>query len=665
MADRNTIATAYVQIKPSMEGVQGELSQAFGEEGESAGNTFGGKFAGALKAASGAAVVAVGAATTAVGAMVKESVDGFAEYEQLKGGVETLFGKDAQTVLTNAGVAFQSAGMSMNEYMETSIQSAAALINSLEGDTAEAARLMDMSIIDMSDNVNKMGTSMESVQNAYRGFSRGNFTMLDNLALGFAGTKDGMQQLLDKAQEISGIEYNLDSYSDIVQAIHVVQEEMGIAGTTEKEGAETIEGSLARTKAAWDNLITGMARDDVNLGALIDNLVDSAAVAFDNIEPVIERALVGVGKFVSKAIPSLMQKLPHIINEVLPELISTGAQAVGAIGQGIIDNLPELANTALQLLSTLATGLSESLPTLIPSVVEAVMTIAEGLLDNIDLVIDAAIQLIIGLAEGLINALPVLIEKIPVIVEKLVSALIENAPKLLEAAAQLIGKLVEGIFINLPGLLAAAGEIIVTIVAGIFDFQFKLDEAISNIIQMITDAFTGLADAAISWGADMIEGFIDGIGSMAQKLWDSVCDIADGIAKFLGFSEPEKGPLSNFHTYAPDMMELFAKGIRDNEKLVTAQIEHSFNFGGKIKEQEALRTAVQDTPVYSMNAAELQVDNRETGELNDQFGEAVKLLGKLVDKEPVELSANTDGIFDLMRRKDGVYFKANGRSAFA
>ena len=234
----------------------------------------------------------------------KQAVEAYANYEQLAGGVETLFGDSAQRVLNDANQAFKTAGMSMNEYMETSIQSAASLISSLGGDQAKAAEMMNMSITDMADNVNKMGTTMEGVQNAYRGFSRGNFTMLDNLALGFSGTKEGMQELLDKAREISGFKYDISSYADIVEAIHVVQTEMHISGitaeeaaeavrngtmteaeafaamgTTAKEAATTIQGSLSMTKSAWQNLLVGIADENADFNALVINLVDSATMA--------------------------------------------------------------------------------------------------------------------------------------------------------------------------------------------------------------------------------------------------------------------------------------------------------------------------------------------------------------------------------------------------
>lgn len=324
-------------------------------------NELGGKIKAGLATVAKASAAAVGTAAAGIAAITKQSVDAYGSYEQLAGGIETLFGASAQKVLENSEKAFKTAGMSMNEYMETSIQSAASLINSLGGDQAKAAELMDLSITDMADNVNKMGTSMEGVQNAYRGFSRGNFTMLDNLALGFAGTKEGMQELLDKAHELSGIEYNIDSYADIVQAIHVVQQEMGITGTTAEEAAGTIQGSVGSMKAAWEDLKVNLVRGDGDLGKSIDTLIDSSLTVFDNIEPKIERAMGGVASFVAKASPIIAEKLPPIVEKILPSLLTTGATLVTAIGKGIAGAMPALINSGKTLLAGIMPEITSTL----------------------------------------------------------------------------------------------------------------------------------------------------------------------------------------------------------------------------------------------------------------------------------------------------------------
>lgn len=287
-----------------------------------------------------AAGMAAGAASAA--ALAKSAVSAYADYEQYIGGIETLFGNSAETLIKNSENAFATAGMDVNQYMETSIQSAASLIKSLDGDQQKAAELMDISITDMADNVNKMGTSMEGVQNAYRGFSRGNFQMLDNLALGFSGTKEGMQELLDKAQEISGIQYDISSYSDIVQAIHVVQTEMGITGTTAKEAAKTISGSIGAAKAAWKNLTVEIAKDNGDVSEAFKLFGDSVGNVFENILPRAEQALDGVGDLIVEAAPQISKSIGQLVPKVVPSVLKTGVSIVGAVGKGLVQAAPEL-----------------------------------------------------------------------------------------------------------------------------------------------------------------------------------------------------------------------------------------------------------------------------------------------------------------------------------
>ena len=321
---------------------------------------FGGKVKdGAAKLAK-ISTAALGAAAAGVTALVKQSVSAYAEYEQLVGGIETLFGNSARKVLENANKAFATAGMSANEYMETSIQGAAALINSLGGDTEKAAELMDISIQDMSDNVNKMGTTMESIQNAYRGFSRGNFTMLDNLSLGFAGTKDGMEKLLEKAHELSGIDYNIESYADIVQAIHVVQQSMGITGTTAKEAAGTITGSMSSVKAAWKNLTVEMAKADGDVGKAFTVLGDNVGVMIENMLPRVEQALGGVGTLITEASPQITSAISKLLPKVLPSLLRTAVSLVSSVGTAAISTIPDLLDTGRNLLANLAYSLENA-----------------------------------------------------------------------------------------------------------------------------------------------------------------------------------------------------------------------------------------------------------------------------------------------------------------
>lgn len=632
---------------------------------ESSANSFGSKLKSGLARAAKVTGTALTVAGAAVGAIAKQSVDAYADFEQLSGGIETLFGESAQKVMADASEAFKTAGLSANQYMETSIQSAAALINSLGGDQAKAADMMNLSITDMADNVNKMGTSMEAVQNAYRGFSRGNFTMLDNLALGFAGTKEGMEELLAKAKELSGVEYDISSYADIVEAIHVVQTEMGITGTTAKEASETISGSVGAMKSAFTNLVAGLADDNADIDALINNVVTSAETAFNNLLPAFERAIVGIASLIEKLAPVISDRLPGLLEQLLPPLLNaaqsliTGlVKAMPTILSALVGILPDLLVTISSLVDELVKALpvilqalTTILPDLIPIIVDVVLGIAEMLIDNIDLIVDAAIELMLGLAEGIINALPILIEKAPVIIAKLVDALIRNIPKLLNAAWQIITGLVNGIIQNLPQITQAAASILKSLSSGLVAGISGISKAIGKVVGAIKDAIGGVVSGALNWGKDLIDNFVGGIKDKVNKVKDAVTNVANKIKGFLGFSEPEEGPLSNFHTYAPDMMELFAKGIRDKKRMLTDTVSDAFDFRNNIV-----------SPENVAGVSGYGTDNF-LGSGSDTL-RIIDLLEQLVNKDPITIEGDADQMFKVTRKKAHEFRLTTGRSAF-
>lgn len=573
MADGITIGEAYLQIRPSMEGVAGEVEQAMGSAGSSGASSFGSAFSTGIKAVSGVAVAAVGAASAGVAKLTSEATNAFADYEQLVGGVEVLFGDSANTVMEDAASAFQTAGLSANEYMETVTGFAASLVGSLGGNTAEAANMAQMAVTDMADNANRMGTSMESIQNAYAGFAKQNFTMLDNLKLGYGGTKEEMDRLLRDAEQMEGLiegSLSMDNFSDVVYAINIIQENMGIAGATAEEAGNTISGSMASVKSAMQNLITGLANPDADLGLLIQNVVATGSAALDNLIPTIVNALTGIANALPMIVPIITEKLPMLIQQILPPIIQAITTLTQALVQAlpqilailievlptlfpviidtILQMLPMLIDLGLQLILALANGIIEALPTLIPAVVDVILTIVDKLTDPDMLVqlVDAALQLIIALAGGLIEALPRLIEKAPEIVMNLLEAIVRAAPMILEAGATLLFKIIEGV-VNVIGQLVTLG---------------------ADLVNSVKDGFMEKVEAAKNWGKDMIDNFIAGIKEKWEHLKSTVTDLASTIKSLLGFSEPEDGPLSNFHTFAPDMMELFAQGIRDNVGMI-------------------------------------------------------------------------------------------------
>lgn len=904
---------------------------------------------------------ALTAASAGVVALTKSSVDSYGEYEQMVGGVKKLYGnmgmslqeyadsvgksiddvegdwnnleKAQNMVLDNAKNAYKTAGMSANEYMNMATTFSAALINSLGGDTVKAAEQTDVAMKAISDNFNTFGGDIGMIQGAFQGFAKQNYTMLDNLKLGYGGTKTEMERLISDANKYAvsiGQAGNLsiNSFSDIVTAIELVQEKQNIAGTTAREAATTIQGSLGMVKAAWSNLVTGMSDPDADIGVLIDNMVDSASTAAENLLPAIERGLAGVGKLIDKIAPVLTEKLPSIVESTLPSILSaatslvtgvvaalpsiikvlidqiptvmsqisqsitdnssqilsslrqvgslilesltsglnkiaddlenidfekiastigeklsglfdseTGAFAkigsaasriiqnfmngltdaipklvpavneiIESLGEFIINDAPAMIESGVNLIASLATGISETLPTLIPVAIDVILELAESLIDNVDKLVDASEAVIDGIIDGLVDSLPILIEKAPIILFKLAEALVKHLPDIMFVGPKVIYKLIEGIGNALPKLeesmktavatmaqyiqenygemIEKGKEIITNLIAGIKEnfaamktsgselienikagisekisaisdgfsavFQAMLNNPfVSNVVDYVVKSFDNLkttlsgiwdgikqyaegawemiknvilgpvillidvvtgdfskieTDAAkiweniknaasnmwngiagvitsavdgiwtnvknifellknhiiniwnlvkdttvsawtnikdkvvtavtnlfnsvkqkltelpgvlrekvdqavqflkdlpgkaLEWGKDMIGGFIRGIQEKWNDLKDSLAHTADTIRDFLGFSEPKEGPLSNFHTFAPDMMKLFAEGIKQNTDLITNQIEKSFDFSNFIPDLQTPETqraeAIQTT----------------------------------------------------------------------
>lgn len=293
------------------------------------------------------------AAVGAIGVLTKLSVEQYAEYEQLVGGVETLFKKSSNKVMEYANNAYQSAGMSANEYMNTITGFAASLLQGLGGDTEKAAQIGNMAVEDMADNANKMGTSIEMIQNAYQGFAKQNYTMLDNLKLGFGGTKEEMQRLLQEAEKISGIKYDISNFNDIIEAIHVIQTEMGITGTTAKEAASTIEGSLNMTKSAWTNLLTGMADDNSNFDVLVQNLVNSLGSLAENLLPRVKIAIEGIGELLRTLLPKVLDEIPETMASLFPESMQ---EDIKIIFEGIVEAIKTTVNFAIQWIPKITEG---------------------------------------------------------------------------------------------------------------------------------------------------------------------------------------------------------------------------------------------------------------------------------------------------------------------
>nr|WP_243096820.1 hypothetical protein [Ruminococcus bromii]DAV44583.1 MAG TPA: tail tape measure protein [Caudoviricetes sp.] len=364
--------------------------------------------------------VAMGAVVTAAAATAvklgKEVVNAYADYEQLVGGVDTLFKGSSQKLQSYASNAYKTAGLSANDYMETVTGFSASLIQSLGGDTDKSVKYADMAITDMADNANKMGTDMSLIQNAYQGFAKQNYTMLDNLKLGYGGTKEEMQRLLSDAEKISGIKYDISSYADVVDAIHVMQESMDIAGTTAKEAEGTISGSVNALKSSVTNLVVGFGDANADLDVLCENVVTAFQTVLENISPIVENLISALPTVITTLLESAGEMLPTVLEtlaelfaqvlegllQLLPQLIPVAVSALLTITNAIVENLPLLIESATLLVATLVQGLADALPTLIPTAVNAVMTIVQGLLDSLPSILDAGLELVSALARCIV-----------------------------------------------------------------------------------------------------------------------------------------------------------------------------------------------------------------------------------------------------------------------
>lgn len=585
----------YAKITLDTSGYENGLDNASGKA-----SGFADKLKSGLATAAKVGAAALTAAATGMAALTKASIDQYAEYEQLVGGVDTLFKTASDKVQEYAANAYKTAGMSANEYMDTVTSFSASLLQSLGGDTEKAAQKADQAITDMADNANKMGTGMEMIQNAYQGFAKQNYTMLDNLKLGYGGTKEEMERLLADAEKLSGQKFDISSYSDIVDAIHVVQTEMGITGTTAKEAASTIQGSVSAAKSAWSNLITGIAADNADLDTLIGNFVSSVETAAGNIIPRVSVMLGGISQLVTSASTTIIPMVITTITDNLPALLQAAVALVGALGQGIIDSLPAITQAAIDILFFLANGLIENLPTLIDGIVQVTLTIVQMLTspDFLTQLIETAILLIMTLAQGLIDAIPQLIAAVPMIIGNLLAAIIVELPNIIQMGIDLLFALIDGIIKCIPELVAAVPTLIIAFVNGIVN---NLDKIILAAPQIIVSLITGIIGAipeliaavprviaAIAdtirnydWGGigrNIVQGLKDGIAGM----WDNIKDwfnekvnsLVGGVKRILGIHSPSKV----FSGIGGFMAEGLGEGFSDEFASVKNDIEGSMNF---------------------------------------------------------------------------------------
>lgn len=514
----------------------------------------------------------VAGVSTALAGVVTAGVKSYADLEQNVGGVETLFGDSAQKVIENAQKAYETAGVSANEYMAGVTSFSASLLQSLGNDTNKAADVADMAFRDMSDNANKFGTDMSSIQNAYQGFAKQNYTMLDNLKLGYGGTKTEMQRLLADAEKFSGIHYDINNLSDVYNAIHVIQKEMDVTGTTAEEATKTISGSAKAMKSAFDNFINGSGSPE-QLSKSITTFLKNVSNTITELAPDI---LAGIGTVLEKIIPEVITMITDLVPQLfnaaqnlltlLLELIKNNVQPIANLVVNlmtnlvnfIIENLPLILEVGLEIILALIQGIAASLPELIPTITKVILDIVNIILDNIDLIIETGIQILIALIDGIINALPELIVRLPEIIIKIAAALINLLPEIIAVGIRLIGSLITGIFRAVPELVIRIPELIARMVNGLLegikDFANIGVNLVKGLWNGISGSFTWIKNKIKGWVGNVtnfIKGLF-GIHSPSRVMRDEIgLNLTKGIGK--GF---EKGMPSLLHDVNAAMSNL-------------------------------------------------------------------------------------------------------------
>lgn len=544
------LAKAYVQIVPSAQGIKGSITSVLSPEADSAGKKAGTGIAGAIKKA---------IATAGIGIALKKAITEGAALEQSTGGIETLFKDSADTMKKYAQEAYKTAGVSANSYMEQATSFSASLLQSVSGDTKAAANAANQAIIDMADNSNKMGTSLQDIQNAYQGFAKQNYTMLDNLKLGYGGTKTEMERLLADAQKLSGVKYDISNLSDVYEAIHVIQNSLGITGTTAVEAASTLSGSFASMKAAFNNFLGYLVIGE-DIKPYIKQLVQTAATfLFNNLLPAI-----------GNIITSLPSALVTFVTTALPIIAEQGKRMIDAVISGINGGFPSMIGSGAEGVTNFITGMVNNLPDVIKGIGDIITNLLEAILDAMPEFLAKGAEIIQNLVSGITSKLPDIVTSAINIITKIASTIIKNLPQIISGGIKIISSLLAGIIKAIPALVAG----------------------LPKVAKAITSYF-----GKINWGSvgkAIISGIAKGIIGAISILKDAVVSAAksalNGIKSFLGINSPSRV----FRDQVGKMMGLgIAEGITGEENAVneavkrltsasvtTGKIDTSYNTSG-------------------------------------------------------------------------------------
>lgn len=608
MATGTDLGKAYVQIIPSAQGISGKISNILKPESQSAGQSSGQTIGTQLVSKLKTVIAAAG-----IGKAISASISEGAKLEQSLGGVETLFKENADRVVSYAKEAYKTSGVSANEYMEGVTSFAASLLQSTQGNTERAADIANMAYMDMSDNANKMGTQMQDIQNAYQGFAKQNYTMLDNLKLGYGGTKKEMERLLADAEKLTGVKYDINNLADVYEAIHAIQENLNITGTTALEAATTVSGSASQMKAAFKDVLGSIAIGE-NVKESFVNLAETIQVfVFDNLIPMIQEIFKnipeGLVAFAEVMGPRLVEEGKKLIESLtqgfttgFPVLIEKGTEIITNLISGITTNAPQLIQSGVELIKNLTKGLIENIPMLLEKAGEIVLKLVEAIITIAPEILKAGVELMTSLAKGLWEASPEILAKMGGFLVNLVKLIIEKGPEFLAKGKELMDKMKEG-FLSVK---EAAKEAVVTIITTIIEFLAskaadfltkgkelidklkqgfleKKEEVVDKAKEIITDAKEGIfgfvTDFA-SVGRDLMGGIARGIGEAAESVKRAASNAVTGAMNWVkgrfGINSPSKVFADEIGKWIPAGM---AKGITGNLKVVQSAMDEMTDLG--------------------------------------------------------------------------------------
>lgn len=704
-----SIAKAYVQVIPSAEGIKGNLSNVFNSEmpsaGQSAGGIFGSNLVGKIKGLIAAA---------GIGKILSDSLQAGAALQQSLGGVETLFKDSAATVIANAEKAYKTAGMSANDYMEQVTSFSASLLQSLGGDTEAAAAAADMALTDMADNANKMGTDMERITDAYQGFAKQNYTMLDNLKLGYGGTKTEMERLLADAQKISGVEYDISNLNDVYQAIHVIQGELGITGTTALEASSTFSGSMASMKAAFSDLLANLAtgRDigpsltalgetfftffQNNLVPMVGNIFSALPATLsslfgmaiqgmnlmaDNADSILQMGIdlvTGIGGAIISALPYLAEAALNIVTSLGTAILSTdwiqlGSDTINSLRGSLDQAAAEILGTDGNIVQSVIDAIGSKLPDLLENGGTMVNQIVDGILGALPGLVDSALNLCVSFINMLVSNLPDILQTGKKILLNLIDGIRQTFPQILLSAGDAVAKLLSGLVQNLPQILAAGFDLIVSLIKGIGNAMPNIITAAGDVAKKIWNAIKN-----VNWiqvGKDIINGLINGIGAMASALWDAAKNIAssalNAIKSFFGIASPSKVMRDEVGKWIPPGIAVgieantqpLTKALHDVSTLTTDSMQADMQVTSALT-----RAAVPPVSVYKSGLADTaaNADDRIFSVLEDIDDSNSAILDNMVSLLKAILSAvlniriSDKQLFEAVKREADRYAKMTG-----